>query len=73
LHGRLSDSGHIELNEPVAGMEGEVDVLLRTVVVPARPGTVDVFELIAATAPSIRSKEDIDRQVAEEHGSRGDR
>jgi len=54
-------------------MEGEVDVLLRTVVVPARPGTVDVFELIAATAPSIRSKEDIDRQVAEEHGSRGDR
>ena len=73
LRGRLSDSRHIELDEPVTGMEGEVEVVLRSVVRPDRPGAVDVFELIAATIPGTRSKEDIDRQIEEERGSWGDR
>jgi hypothetical protein len=73
LRGRLSDSRHIELHEPVPGMIGEVEVVLRPVATPSQPGAVDVFELIAAATPGTRSKEDIDRQIAEERGSWGDR
>lgn len=36
-------------------------------------GTVDVFELISAASPGTRSKEDIDRQIADERGSWDDR
>lgn len=73
LRGRLTNSRHIELDEPVPGIDGEVEVVLRRVVMPGRPGTVDVFELIATTAPGTRSKEDIDQQVADERGAWGDR
>ena len=48
----------------------EVEVVVRTV---ARgiSEAVDVFELIASLAPGTRSKEDIDRQLAEERGTWG--
>jgi hypothetical protein len=73
VRGRLSDSRHIELDEAVSGIEGEVEVLLRPVVMPGPAEAVDVFELVASTIPGTRSKEDIDRQVADERGSWGDR
>jgi hypothetical protein len=73
LRGRLSNSRHIELDEPVPGVDGEVEVVLRRVAMPSGPTAVDVFELISATAPGVRSKEDIDRQLADERGSWGER
>lgn len=73
LRGRLSDSRTIELDEPVPGMTGEVEVVLRPIAAPDQARPVDVFDLIAAAAAGSRSKEDIDAQVAEERGSWGDR
>ena len=73
LRGRLSDSRHIELDEAVSGIEGEVEVVLRPVVMPGSAESVDVFDLISAAIPGTRSKEDIDRQIADERGSWGDR
>lgn len=73
LRGRLSNSRHIELDEPVPGSDGEVEVVLRRVAMSGEPAAVDVFELIAAAVPGLRSKEDIDRQLADERGSWGDR
>lgn len=72
VRGKISNSRHIELDEAVPGIDGEVEVVLRRVSVPERPGAVDVFELIAASSPGTRSKADIDRQIAEERGSWGE-
>lgn len=72
LRGRLSDSTHIELDEPVTGLDGEVEVVVRRVTAsPAE--AVDVFELIAACPPGSRSREEIDAQVATDRDSWGDR
>jgi hypothetical protein len=68
--GRFSDPQHIELEEPVREIRGEVEVVIRQL---ATPGTQDVFELIAGFAPGLRSKADIDRQMQEERGSWDDR
>lgn len=73
LRGKLSNSRHIELDEPVPGADGEVEVVLRRVAKTSEPATVDVFELISATTPGMRSKEDIDQQIADERGLWGDR
>jgi len=66
VRGRISNARHIELDEAVPGVDGEVEVALRRVSASEQPGTVDVLELIAACAPGTRSKAAIDRQVAEE-------
>lgn len=72
VRGRISNARHIELDEAVPGIDGEVEVVLRRVSAPEQSGTVDVFELIAASSPGARSKADIDRQIAEERGSWGE-
>jgi hypothetical protein len=59
LHGR-----HIELDEQVDELEGEVEVFLRPVVATPRPP--DVLEVIAALPAGSRSKEDIDHQLADD-------
>lgn len=73
VRGRISNSRHIELDEPVADIEGEVEVVLRRVKRPAEAAVADIFELIAASSPGTRTKEDIDRQVADERNAWGDR
>ena len=73
LRGRLSNSRHIELDEPVSEIEGEVEVVLRRVTPLTEARTIDIFDLIAASSPGARSKEDIDQQMADERGSWGDR
>lgn len=69
VRGKISNSRHIELDEAVPGIDGEVEVVVRRVAMPKPQGTVDVFDLIAAAAPGARSKEDIDRQIADERRS----
>jgi hypothetical protein len=73
VRGRISNSRHIELDEPVADIDGEVEIVLRRIKPPAETTIVDVFDLIATSAPGMRTKEDIDRQLADERSSWGER
>jgi hypothetical protein len=71
--GKLSDSRHVELDEPVTDLEGPVEVVLRSIA-PETEGTgEDIFDFIAKLPPGTRSKEDIDQQLREERESWGDR
>jgi hypothetical protein len=63
IHGR-----RIDLDEPVDQLEGEVEVVVRPVTA-AQPTVADMLALIATFPPGTRSKEDIDRQIAEERAS----
>jgi hypothetical protein len=68
LHGR-----HIDLDESVDQLEGEVEIVVRAVE-PARAKPVEsIFEFIRKLPPGARTKEDIDRQITEERDSWGDR
>lgn len=73
VRGRISNSRHIELDEPVSDIEGEVEIVLRRVKSQTTAAVVDIFELIAASSPGNRSKEDIDQQLADERNEWGDR
>lgn len=73
VRGRLNDPRHIELEEPVNDLKGEVEVTVRAVPVPPDSSEGDVFDFIAHLPPGTRSKDDIDRQVREERDSWGDR
>jgi len=68
--GRLSDPQHIELNEPVREICGDVEVVIRQY---PEAGAEDVFAVIATLPPGSRSKADIDQQINEERISWGDR
>ena len=59
LHGR-----HIELDEQVDELDGEVEVFLRAV--GATPHPPDVLDVIASLPAGTRSKDDIDRQLADD-------
>jgi hypothetical protein len=68
LHGR-----HLDLDESVDQLEGEVEVVVGAVEpAPAKPAE-SIFEFIRKLPPGSRTKEDIDRQIAEERDSWGDR
>ena len=54
-------------------IDGEVEIVLRRIKPLAKTKVVDVFELIAASSPGTRTKEDIDRQLTDERNSWGDR
>ena len=60
LHGR-----HIELDEQVENLDGEVEVFVRAVQ-GATLDPPDVLDVIAALPPGERSKAGIDQQVADE-------
>jgi hypothetical protein len=55
---------HIELEEGVDELDGEVEVFLRPV--SATPRAPDVLEVIAGMPIGTRSKGDIDNQLAED-------
>jgi hypothetical protein len=63
VRGRLRGT-HIELDERVDELDGEVEVFLRPVAATPRPP--DVLEVIASLPVGTRSKGDIDRQLAED-------
>jgi hypothetical protein len=71
IRGRLEDSRHIELAEPVVELHGDVVVKLS----PAEKQDAqqeNIFDLIASLPPGTRTKEDIDAQIAEERASWGE-
>jgi len=63
LHGR-----RIDLEEPVDELDGEVEVTVRPVAV-MHPTVADMLATVATFPPGTRTKEDIDRQIAEERAS----
>ena len=68
LHGR-----HIDLDEPVDQLEGEVEVTVRPVASESTKTVESIFDFIRSLPPGTRTKQDIDRQIAEERDSWGDR
>ncbi len=73
VRGRLADSRHIELDEPVDEMQGDVEITLRPASRAERETGESIFDFIKSLPPGRRSKEDIDAQLAEERASWGDR
>lgn len=72
VRGNLADPRHIEIEEPVTGLTGRVEVVLRAAA--GAPAAVrDVFDLVASLTAGTRSKEDIDQQITEERASWEDR
>jgi hypothetical protein len=72
VRGRLSGPRRIELDEPVDQVTGEVEVFVRPVQAETVPKR-DIFDVLQSLPPGTRTKEDIDRQIAEERDSWGDR
>lgn len=73
VRGRLSGPRRIDLDEPVDEVTGEVEVVVRPIEPKEAQPAQDVFEFLRSLPPGTRSKEDIDRQIAEERDSWGDR
>ena len=67
VRGRLRGR-HIELEETVEGIDGEVEVVVRAAT-GTTPRPPDVLDVIAALPPGARSKQDIDRQLRDERAS----
>jgi hypothetical protein len=67
VRGRLQGR-HIDLDEPVDQLEGEVEVTVRAVA-STHPTVSDMLTALASFPPGTRSKAEIDRQVAEERAS----
>lgn len=68
VKGRLTGPRIVELDEPIDDVGSEAEVILRH----AAPSTKDGQDLIAFLTnipPGSRTKEDIDRQLAEERSS----
>ena len=72
VRGKMADSQHIELDEPVTELEGAVEVVLRPLLAGVEGEEEDIFDFIAQLPPGTRSKADIDRQIREERESWGD-
>jgi hypothetical protein len=73
VRGRLSGPRRIELDEAVDEVTGEVEVVVRSIEPKEAKPAQDVFEFLRSLPPGTRTKEDIDRQIAEERDSWGDR
>jgi hypothetical protein len=64
VRGRLRGR-HIDLDETVDALDGEVEVTVRPLTGP-HPTVADMLALVATFPLGTRTKEDIDRQIAEE-------
>jgi hypothetical protein len=71
VKGRVSDPRHIELEEPLSGFSGKVEIEIRSLA-ESPQGTKDVMDFIRSLPAGTRTKEDIDRQIQEERSSWGD-
>ena len=71
VRGRMSDPRHIELDEPVGGIQGEVEVVVKPVLEVSDTKEQDIFDFISRLPPGKKSKKDIDRQVRKEREAWG--
>lgn len=68
--GWMADSKHIELEEPLTGVVGKVEIVVRSTG-ETQPVASDILDLVSALPAGTRTKEDIDRQMQEERSSWG--
>jgi hypothetical protein len=73
VRGRLSGRSRIDLDEPADELTGEVEVVVLPIERTEATPKQDIFDFLRSLPPGTRSKEDIDRQIAEERDSWGDR
>jgi hypothetical protein len=72
VKGRLTNATRVELDEPVEGLSGAVEVVLRALPPPTGAShgpeghTEDVLDFLARIAPGRRTKDEIDRRVDKE-------
>ncbi|MGH2585187.1 MAG: hypothetical protein ACRDJE_09755 [Dehalococcoidia bacterium] len=73
VKGRVVGPTTVELDQPVAGVAGEVDVVLR--ILDTGNGTPEetIFDFLRRLPPGTRSKDEIDQQVRAERESWDDR
>jgi hypothetical protein len=72
VRGRLQGR-HIELEEQLDEPDGEVEVLVRHVEHQPAGSPQNIFDFIRSLPPGTRTKDDIDRQLAEDRAGWGDR
>ena len=73
VRSRLSDSRHIELDEPITNITGVVKVTVRSAGAIEESCPEDIVDFINSLPPGTRTKEDIDKQIKQERDSWGDR
>ncbi len=69
VKGRLSDARHIELQEPLTQIEGDVEVLVFPVVNFSGEGHEDILDFISHLAPGRKSKGEIDGLLNQERAA----
>jgi hypothetical protein len=65
-HGRLASPNQVELDQPIAGIQGEVDVILRARLPAAEDAGESVFEFLRRISPGNLSRDEIDAEVQTE-------
>jgi hypothetical protein len=73
VKGRVVGPTTVELDEPVAGVVGEVDVVLRILDAGNAATDETVSDFLRRLPPGTRSKEEIDQQVRAEREAWNDR
>jgi hypothetical protein len=69
VQGRLVSPTHIELEQPVIVSDSSVEVQIRPRAARRHEALIGLLARMAAWTSGGRSKEDIDRQIAEERAS----
>jgi hypothetical protein len=73
VKGRIIGPTTVELDEPVSGVAGEVDVVLRLVETDHAPTDETISDFLRRLPPGTRSKAEIDQQVHAERDAWDDR
>jgi hypothetical protein len=60
-HGRLVSPNRVELDQPVAGIQGEVDIILQARVLAGAVSNESIFDFLRRLPPGISSREDLDK------------
>lgn len=72
LRGRVVGSRHIELDEALEDVSGDVEVVVRSIEPTNAVPKSRLLDVIRGLPAGTRTKEDIDGQLAEERSSWGD-
>jgi len=72
IKGRLIDPNTVALDEPVRGVATEVQVVVRSEPDPSNMQYDNIDDFLKSIPEGTRTREDIDRQIADERASWGD-
>jgi hypothetical protein len=69
VKGHIVGPTAVELDEPVPGATGEVEVIVRLTPTDENQARETIFQFLRGLPPGARTKDDIDRQLQEERDS----